>query len=166
MLLGADLLNGPSDCGWSAIASDFKPDEKATLYKVAHHGSPNADTKKVWRELLSPRPVALIAPYRAGVHPRPDAEDSARICDHTQEAYITASARGRSRTVRAEQADLGPLAENVRELAGAAGQVRARVGKDESEWTVELVPPARRLCEGGVRARRRRRGRAAGGRKG
>src|ERR1035441_4808744 len=84
VLLGADLLKGPSGCGWAGILSEFTPNERASLFKVPHHGAPNADEEMVWQKLLVPDdPVALLAPYRAGRHPRPDPSDRERICRRT-----------------------------------------------------------------------------------
>jgi len=63
ILLGADLLVGPSECGWDAVLASFHP-EPASLFKIPHHGSPGADHPEVWSGLLdapslsSPRSVA------------------------------------------------------------------------------------------------------------
>jgi Metallo-beta-lactamase superfamily len=42
VLLGADLLNGPTGCGWQAVLATFSNPFPASLYKVPHHGAPNA----------------------------------------------------------------------------------------------------------------------------
>ena len=56
VLLGADLLKGPSGCGWAGILSEFTPNERASLFKVPHHGAPNADEEMVWQKLLVRQP--------------------------------------------------------------------------------------------------------------
>lgn len=56
ILLGADLLRGPVGCGWGAILDFFHPVEKATVYKVAHHGSANAHHDGIWEQLLAETP--------------------------------------------------------------------------------------------------------------
>ena len=115
VLLGADLLKGPMGCGWSGILSGFIPATRASLFKVPHHGAPNADDAKVWDQLLEDEPVALLAPYRAGSRPRPDTADRRRICGRTSRAYITAAPAipAPGKTVKAQRAGLGPGAANV-----------------------------------------------------
>lgn len=146
VLLGADLLKGPSGCGWGAILSFFRPATKATVYKVAHHGSANAHHDGIWEQLLVADPVALLAPYRPG-KPVPGLDDRKRICSLTSKAFITAKPDlpSPSKEVRREIADLGPLARNAREPWGEPGQVRARSGPDQADWDIHLVHPARAL---------------------
>jgi len=158
ILLGADLLKGPSGCGWAGILTDFKPAERASLIKVPHHGAPNADEPEVWERLLEKAPVALLAPYRGGSRARPDQADGKRILARTSSAYITASpalpaVRG---ATKKEKANFGHLAINVRDPWGAAGQVRARSHRTESEWKVDLMPPARELKDVAYQRRRRK----------
>jgi beta-lactamase superfamily II metal-dependent hydrolase len=146
ILLGADLLKGPAGCGWGAILDFFRPPAKASVYKVAHHGSANAHHDGIWEQLLVPDPVALLAPYRPG-KPVPSPEDRKRICGLSNSAYITAKPDlpAPSREVRREIADLGPLARNAREPWGKPGQVRARSGVGQVDWDIQLISPASRL---------------------
>lgn len=148
ILLGADLLKGPAGCGWGAILDFFRPAAKATVYKVAHHGSENAHLDGIWSQLLIDDPVALLAPYRAGKHPVPGPKDRERICTLTDKAYITAKPDlpAPSKEVRREIAALGPLAQNAREPWGEPGQIRARSGPGQTTWDVQLIPPARQLA--------------------
>jgi hypothetical protein len=154
ILLGADLLKGPSGCGWAGILSSFKPSECASLFKVPHHGAPNADEVKVWDQLLVPEsPVALLAPFRGGHRARPDAADRARITARTRHAFITASpdVPAPGKVTRRRKAELGHLAVNAREPWGRVGQVRARSQLGEVEWKIDLLPPARTLQASGRR---------------
>jgi beta-lactamase superfamily II metal-dependent hydrolase len=146
VLLGADLLRGPAGCGWGAVLNFFHPATKATVYKVAHHGSANAHHDGIWEKLLATDPVALLAPYRPG-KPVPGPDDRKRICSLTSRAYITAKPDLPlpSKEVRREIADLGPLARNAREPWGEPGQVRARSGLGQTDWDIHLVHPARAL---------------------
>src|SRR6266508_1836198 len=145
ILLGADLLNGPSGCGWSAILAAFDPGFKASLFKIPHHGAPNAHNEDVWDRLLVSSPVALLAPYRAGKQPRPGPDDVVRICTLTPDAFITAapSLPALSRATRREAAALGPLAKKVREPWGRSGHVRARSPIGNDDWSVEFSAPGR-----------------------
>jgi beta-lactamase superfamily II metal-dependent hydrolase len=146
VLLGADLLKGPAGCGWGAVLDFFYPAKKATVYKVAHHGSVNAHHDGIWEQLLVENPVALLAPYRPG-KPVPSRDDRQRICGLTTKAYITAKPDlpAQSKEIRREMAALGPLAKNVREPWGAPGQIRARSGPGQEAWDISLIPPARSL---------------------
>lgn len=57
-LLGADLehVAGTTE-GWRAIVgSPERPEGKARVFKVAHHGSEDADCPACWTDLLSDRP--------------------------------------------------------------------------------------------------------------
>lgn len=152
LLLGADLTVGPTGCGWKAALSTFTPNQQATVFKVPHHGSPNAHHPEVWSRLLTKSPLALLAPYRAGVTPRPSPEDRSRICTLTSRAYISASPDmpARSRSLRKAAAELSSIAQNVREPWGRCGQVRARSRIGASDWSVDLFPPGRQLTSGGT----------------
>jgi len=70
MLLGADLQE-TADCstGWTVIASASSTirSNKASIYKVPHHGSRNAHSQKVWSDLLISDPIAILTPFRRGV---------------------------------------------------------------------------------------------------
>jgi len=156
VLLGADLLKGPSGCGWSGILTEFSPVERASLFKVPHHGAPNADEEMVWQKLLIPDPVALLAPYRAGRNPRPNRTDIERISQRTSQAFITASpdVRASRSRVKKQKVAFGNLAMNVRQT-GKVGQVRARIQLGESKWNIELLAPAQELSSAGRSTRGR-----------
>ena len=147
LLLGADLLAGPGGCGWMAVLAAFTPVNRASLFKVPHHGSVTGHHDDVWKELLQPAPLALLAPFRAGKRPLPDPDDRTRILTLTSEAFITASPRMPpvSKAVKREAAALGPIARRPREPWGTAGHVRARCAEGEDVWNVEMWPPAQRL---------------------
>jgi hypothetical protein len=149
MLLGADLLRGPGPgCGWNAIlSSEMRPEGHAEVFKIPHHGAPNAHHDGVWKEMAKENVLALLAPYRAGKHPRPDDADVRRLCDLTDSVYITASNRTPAppKNVRIASQSLAALARNVRESEGLPGHVRARRRLSEADWTVDLAGNATRL---------------------
>lgn len=147
LLLGADLLKGPAGCGWTAVLSSWSPEERAEVFKVPHHGAPNAHHSHVWSDLLESEPVALVAPYRAGVRPRPDPEDCARIAALSGSSFITASPSNvaPSAAVKKTAAAMGPLVRNVRQPDGLMGHVRARAAAGSADWVVDYVHPARIL---------------------
>lgn len=145
LLLGADLLKGPKGSGWQAVLAGPRPDRKATVFKVAHHGSKSSYRGGVWSELLVHEPLALLTPYRGS--PVPNASDRRLILKHTSSAFITAPPVNPqpSEDVRREIAALGSLARNVREADSSCGQIRARSGFGDDKWRVELATPAEQL---------------------
>jgi beta-lactamase superfamily II metal-dependent hydrolase len=146
-LLGADLLVGPDNCGWKAVLSWHRPTDKASLFKIPHHGSPNADLPAVWSQLLTDDVVSLVAPFRLGVTPRPSPEDAARIVSLSSSAYATAKSRVPTppKAVKRIRAALSNVAVNVRDPYGQTGHARARRKLDSDDWTVELFEPAHKL---------------------
>jgi Predicted hydrolase (metallo-beta-lactamase superfamily) len=145
VLLGGDLTNGPSGCGWQAVMGWFGPPERASAYKVAHHGSDNAHFQQMWDDLLTSDCLALVSPYRPG-RGRPSDTDIARIKGQTANGYATASTKrptlsARHRLVAAE---LGSIAK-VSDPWGRVGQVQARAQQGDANWRVGLRGPAFRF---------------------
>ena len=70
-LLGADLeASGDPTVGWQAIInSTARPQSRAHIFKVPHHGSANADDPQVWSTLLTPDPRATLTPFTRGKTP-------------------------------------------------------------------------------------------------
>ncbi len=71
-LLGGDLQSDTDNRrGWRAILeSPARPHAAASAYKVAHHGSKNADIDGIWADLLvATDPQALLTPYGRGAPP-------------------------------------------------------------------------------------------------
>ena len=96
VLLGADLQsNTASDRGWRAvIVSRSRPQERAHVFKVPHHGSQNAHHPDIWSLMLEASPIALVTPYASGVDPLPTGRDRARLANLTNRAYSTAPSNG------------------------------------------------------------------------
>lgn len=141
-LLGADILDGPEGCGWSAVLQSFSPRRKAGVYKVAHHGSRTSNHSGLWDSLLVEQPVAILAPYRAR-HVVPSGSEISDLLARTERLYAAADPRVPTpqRSVRKSAATLSQLARNVRDPWGSVGHVRARATPD-GEWAVETFGPA------------------------
>lgn len=151
VLLGSDLLIGPGPtCGWNAVlASPFRPQGVASLFKVAHHGSPNADHAGIWSDMLVDEPTAILTPFRAGRTKRPAPEDIARICGRTRHAFLTSSATvpAQPEVVRRDGRKLQRLATNVRRRRDLMGHIRARVDASANgPWEIALFGPAASMC--------------------
>ncbi|WP_373507633.1 hypothetical protein [Thiocapsa sp.] len=131
ILLGSDLEEtGDPQIGWSAVLSSVgRPDASASVFKVAHHGAQSGHSDAVWTEMVEPKPLALLTPFRWGRCRLPDANDRRRILALTDRAFITAHPERdiapRKRTSKVEQM----IARTARKrwvAAGSLGHVRWR----------------------------------------
>jgi hypothetical protein len=127
VLLGADLEHVPGRTeGWRAIIeSQERPEGRAGVFKVPHHGSNNADCPECWTTLLQ-QPVAILTPYTPARLPR--ADDLARICNATRWVYLTGNPMGYSTPRRdsAVEKTLREMSVRRRALTGPVGHVRLR----------------------------------------
>jgi beta-lactamase superfamily II metal-dependent hydrolase len=151
LLLGADLEEGADERrGWKAvIRSEVRPQVMSNAYKVAHHGSPNADLDGIWTDLLTDDSRALITPYARGRKPLPSAADVRRIKSRASHVYCstwptTQRPRRRRRNV---DRTMNEVALTRRAIKRQPGQIRLRVpihGNPE-DATTELFHGAKQL---------------------
>lgn len=150
-LLGGDLeASNSTRHGWRAVlASTTVPQGRAQVYKVAHHGSENADLPQVWQDLLDEQPYAILSPYAKGRNPRPSLDDVERMKGHTDHLYCTTWPPTKSPKPR-DPAVMRTMRETV--LANWAvpdtkGQIRLRVPHDGNHANVgvELINGAKQL---------------------
>lgn len=131
VVLGADLENSRDPTlGWQAIIdSGARPQKRALVLKVAHHGSPNADHPDVWPRMLTEQPFSLIAPYSRGVRPLPHQDDLGRLRSRSDNVYCTAphGGRGLPRRDPAVEKTLKEMTKARRVLEGRMGHVRVRL---------------------------------------
>ena len=150
VLLGADLERA----GWIAILNDKqRVGRKASVFKVPHHGSEDAQVDRVWAEMLEESPFAVLAPWRKGGDSLPTKQGARRILGFVDKAYITAPpvpdigrpVRRRSRTVTRTIQEIGA---RLYSRAPSSGLVRLRkkIGSS-SEWSVEMFGEARELSK-------------------
>lgn len=86
VLLGADL---PTEL-WSEVVDDpVRPSDRASAFKVAHHGSIDAYNADVWDAMITARPVAVVSPFRNGRIKLPTLDGARRILQHATAAYAT-----------------------------------------------------------------------------
>ncbi len=150
VLLGSDLERR----GWVRIlGSRERPPGQASVFKVPHHGSRNADVAGVWGQMLVAEPVALVTPWQLGSNALPSRRDVQRICSCTPKAYVTA---GRNARVRGRRGvvdrTLRESGVTLRRISMAQGAIRLRRPLDEgASWTVETFGTAHKL--GGTAAK-------------
>jgi len=91
-LLGSDLEKTTDPkTGWTVVINECKAiTEKASVYKVAHHGASSSHDPDIWEKLLSDKPFALLSPYMVADNYLPRDEDLKRLAALTPNGYITA----------------------------------------------------------------------------
>jgi len=151
LLLGADLehSNEPTT-GWAAVITDSKAiSDKASIFKVPHHGSQNGHHAGVWTQLLTTAPFAIVTPFRYGRHLLPKATDSERIAMLTTNAYLTAPARAkRVRWQRRVIRDyIEQTTKSIEPVHTGWGQVQLRHRLDDvsGAWQVRLFGDAHNI---------------------
>ena len=97
ILLGSDLEYVPGEVGlgWQAVVSTVPPNfKKSSIFKVAHHGSPNGDCAQIWNSLIDTNspPTLVCTPYSRG-HGRPQKDDIQRLLGKSSELFITSHGR-------------------------------------------------------------------------
>ena len=144
VLLGSDLERR----GWVRILqSRERPFGEASVFKVPHHGSQNADEPDVWRQMLDSEPFALVTPWQRGAHALPHRRDVQRMCSCTPKAYITArhNPAGRRRPGIVDRT-LRESGVQLRRVAMSPGAIRLRRPLDQAaSWTVETFGTACKL---------------------
>lgn len=148
ILLGSDLEEtGNAETGWTVIVnSKTRPQGRASIFKIPHHGSDTAHHQKVWTELLYDNPIAVLTPFNRGYSKLPKEKDVDRICNLTKEAYSTANLKQRkflkrSRTV---EKTIRETVRNIRFVDNSIGHVRLRskLFLQPVSWKIELLGDA------------------------
>ena len=150
ILLGSDLESGANEnTGWIAILdSKTKPSGKASVFKVPHHGSSNADSPRVWNEILVPEPLAILTPFKRGNIKLPKYSDIKRICGKTKNCDITANIKDKKVKSKTKIEKIMDETLRNRKLTHSSfGQIRLRTKlKDGDEsWEIKLFGQANRL---------------------
>ena len=149
-LLGADLQSDTASYrGWRAVvASSSRPQERARIFKVPHHGSKNAHHADVWELMLEASSIAVVTPYTGGISPLPTAADQQRLVRLTaNSAYSTAQSRGWSAPRKGQPVDRELQSKGARAIdPKVTGHIRVRRRfQGESEFRVETFDGAYQL---------------------
>lgn len=152
VLLGADLEETTSEgTGWSVIVSSKnRPPGRASIFKVAHHGSQNGHNADVWQQMLANEPFAILTPYTRGSR-LPQQADRDRLTGLTSNAYTTATfASARTNLNKYPSPVQRSLREGGLTITAAeprVGHVQLRNGglSDFERWSAVLSGPARKL---------------------
>lgn len=127
VLLGSDLENcAAEDSGWKNIVTSLnRPTGRAIVFKIPHHGSVTGYEERVWQEMLTKNPHAILTPFTRSNLPREG--EVMRILSHTTNAYSAAD--GSSKKVKRESIVDKVLKERTitrKTLDGKLGLVRLR----------------------------------------
>jgi hypothetical protein len=136
-LLGADLENGED--GWPAVLRKGSPTgARASLIKIPHHGSTDADEARIWTELLTDSPVNTVTRFTKKRDPLPLATDVQRLTERAGALHIAGAVPERLRPeqdafdLHLEVAAVGGL----RPAYGPIGVIRARSTAEPDGWSI------------------------------
>ena len=130
LLLGSDLEKYKNDrMGWNAVVlSSTRPNGKAKIVKVPHHGSNNAYCENMWRQMVDSDPYALVTPFSSGDKPLPSEGGIDNLRRHTSNIYCTGEPKG----YKAQRRDsivekhMKDVLTDRRSIYGSMGHVRIR----------------------------------------
>lgn len=127
-LLGADLeISKSSNLGWEAVlASIGRPQEKAVVYKVPHHGSETGHYEPIYQNMLENGHLSIITTMDSHYLPLP--RDVDRICSYGGSVFCTTTPK-----VKPPRRD--PMVEKIlknvvkkrRILQGDVGHIQVRM---------------------------------------
>lgn len=126
-LLGADLETGSNDqIGWRGVVRDVSllPSTKASIVKVAHHGSDGAHHPPAWATLIAGDAVAAVTPFTSSKLPKP--ADVTRLKTHVRELFHTSPRPAKAAKLdNMTRKSLGGI--TIRERLTTLGHIRFRV---------------------------------------
>jgi hypothetical protein len=149
VLLGADLehVSGTTE-GWNAIVgSAERPEGRAGVFKVPHHGSKGADCPHCWADLLLEQPVAIVTANAHSMLPAP--ADIDRLCGRTRRVFLTSDPARYPlpRRDNAVEKTLREVATKRRALAGRMGHIQLRCdARDIAEEPQILLKNGAQQC--------------------
>lgn len=146
ILLGSDMEDHGA-WGWSAIVGDewCLSNQRASAYKIAHHGSPNGDHPDIWSKLLTANPFAVLTPYINGAVNLPNAADKKRINESCSSAFISSNASKQPSMSAHVEKRMKAICKNIAVMNPGFGAVRFRKKLGAAAWSCELFGQATKL---------------------
>jgi beta-lactamase superfamily II metal-dependent hydrolase len=130
MLLGSDLEETTdAETGWRAIInSSVRPEGKACLFKIPHHGSITGHSEDVWTHMVDGDAICLLTEHTRGKYSLPTDKDIERIKENTSKLFCTSLPRQkivkRDSTV---ERTLRGMVKDRKSLGGDIGHVQVRI---------------------------------------
>jgi hypothetical protein len=143
VLLGSDLERH-SVLGWQAVvASSFaRQQRKASLFKVAHHGSETGHVDEIWSELLTAKPIATLTPYVNGSSQLPKQSDLERLRANAGAVHVTSAASSKPHMSATSERLLKAISRNLRVANRAMGHWQFRRSVEGSSGWVAAAAGA------------------------
>lgn len=144
ILLGSDLENH-GNFGWSELVADAwcQRQKKASVYKVAHHGSQTGNHAEIWNKFLQTQRVTCMTPFnRSGL---PTQVDRNRIKLDAPLSYISSGASRKADMPREQLKRLGDICSDIEQVNSGFGAIRLRKKIGGPNWNVELFGSAQIL---------------------
>lgn len=145
MLLGADLEVRNKLSGWQAVHDLSWGDRgRATLFKIAHHGSITGHYDGVWADMLVSDVTGVLSPYGRGVKKLPSRDDIDRLAKLSPNIYSAgevAFARA-DRQHRSVDRTLAEASINLYKEPNTVGHARFRKKLGTNPWIVDLAGTA------------------------
>jgi len=92
VLLGADLeVTKAVELGWNGVLQSKMISQKASIFKVPHHGSENGFDKQIWNILLTSNSHLSITPIKTGQTVLPKQTMVNELFNYAPKSYITAN---------------------------------------------------------------------------
>lgn len=155
VLLGSDLeVSNSNQKGWLCILDTcqcVRVSEKASLFKLPHHGSINGYHVRIWEELLKPDVIAKLAPFNSG-RKLPQNDMLEKYLGHTNKLFITSfstssnSAKKRERSIAKA---ISKFNSSLFEIKYKFGIVRSRINVFDSDeiWETNLFGEAVKISK-------------------
>lgn len=144
VLLGSDLEEHATN-GWTALLGNpwVKNRTKASVFKVAHHGSNTGDHPNIWSDLLTALPCVALTPFSPSHLPTDT--DKVRIKANASQAYTTSNASKKPAMDAYVAKRLSTMCEKLSRVDPGFGAVRMRKKFGATSWEIELLGNAQPL---------------------
>ena len=148
ILLGSDLERQ----GWLEILESPKHyvRNKASAFKIPHHGSRTANVLEVWQQLVEEDAEAVVTPWRKGGRSLPSKTDIAIILEYPNRTWLTSSGTNNPASMAdfpTEFAKPSRLSQRIRLDKRELDLVRLRKFRGNSPWRVETFGSACKLSD-------------------
>lgn len=152
LLLGSDLEEkGDPSTGWSVIVqSAERPQGRASIYKIPHHGSLTGHNDRVWSDMMAQPRIAILSPFYYAGKKLPTDKDVARIVTLAPKSYITT----RDTAPKSKRTRIPAVERTIRETVGKIRAVQPQMGwvslrnggkSNPDRWDVKLSPSGSQL---------------------
>jgi beta-lactamase superfamily II metal-dependent hydrolase len=151
-ILGADLEIGKSDKeGWLNIVGHsvvIDKENKATLFKIPHHGSENGYQTDIWNTLIANNSIAKLTPWNLNGK-LPKNEMLKVFFEHTNNLYITSLVNSEKPKKRSRETErvIERLGIKIKEIKFELGIIRNRIDicKHDAEWQTDIYGTAEKI---------------------